>query len=69
MSALQRNRYTPPTMPDGTFSRDDFGMVAGAGLELSLGSRITGRLEWTYDAIARDDLDLWTARGRLQIRF
>lgn len=52
-----------------TFSRDDFGFVAGAGLNASLSNRLNGRLEWTSDSISRDDLDAWTFRARFKMSF
>ncbi len=52
-----------------TFSRDDFGFVAGAGLNAALTNRLNGRVEWTSDSISRNDLDAWTLRARFKMSF
>ena len=50
-------------------SAEDYGAVAGGGVNLNLGQSVSGAVEGTYNTIGRGELQTWTVGGRLRVRF
>ncbi|MGE4220954.1 MAG: autotransporter outer membrane beta-barrel domain-containing protein [Alphaproteobacteria bacterium] len=50
-------------------SAEDFGAVAGGGVNLNLGQSVSGALEGTYNTIGRGNLETWTVGGRVRVKF
>lgn len=52
-----------------TSAADDYGFVAGGGVNLNFNDRLSGRVEGSANALGRDELDIWTVSGKINYRF
>lgn len=50
-------------------SAEEYGAVAGGGINLKLGETVSGTLDGTYNSIGRGNVETWTVGGRLAVRF
>lgn len=57
-------------LSNGTMSAvDDFGGVAGAGVNFNINSQLSGTVEGSYNSIGRSDLDVWSGQAKLRYKF
>lgn len=52
-----------------TSAADDYGFVAGGGLNMQFTDQLSGRVEGSANGLARENLDVWTVSGKVNYRF
>lgn len=50
-------------------SNDRFGAVAGGGVNVAMGRAASANIEATHNTLGRENLDVWTVKGRVSVNF